>query len=71
MPPASERFDSFPPSDVPLDLSHNERAAQISMGARRLSARDAGHGAVELAGVSMTLSYAAGFHAVPGFERVT
>ena len=61
----SERFDSFPPStsrstSFPIELANVERAAQIAWALGACQPADAVHGVVELAGVSLTLSYAAG-----------
>jgi predicted nucleic acid-binding protein len=56
---------------LPIDQAAVERAKDIVMGSRRLSARDALHVAVmEEHGIERILSFDAAFDGVPGIERL-
>ena len=57
---------------LPIDRASTERAKQIVLGYRRLSARDAVHLAVmEQHGIDRILSFDAGFDAFPGITRLS
>jgi len=57
---------------LPVDLAVAERAKQIVLGYRRLSARDAVHLAVmERHGIQRILSFDAGFDGFPGITRLS
>ena len=57
---------------LPIEQSIVERAKQIALGYRRLSARDAVHVSVmEQHGIAQILSFDAGFDAVPGISRIS
>lgn len=54
-----------------VERRHTERAKNIVLGSRRVSARDALHVAVmELAGISRIMSFDTGFDAIPGITRL-
>lgn len=56
---------------LPVDRAATERAKQILLGNRRLSARDAVHLAiVERHGIDRILSFDAGFDGFPGITRL-
>ena len=56
---------------LPIDRAATERAKDIVMGRRRLSARDALHVAVmEQHGIARILSFDAGFDGLPGISRL-
>lgn len=56
---------------LPVDLAVADRAKQIVLGYRRLSARDAVHLAVmEQHGIGQILSFDSGFDAFPGITRL-
>jgi predicted nucleic acid-binding protein len=56
---------------LPIDRASAERAKDIVMGRRRLSARDALHVAVmEQHGIGRILSFDAGFDGLPGITRL-
>jgi predicted nucleic acid-binding protein len=56
---------------LPIDRASAERAKDIVMGRRRLSARDALHIAVmEQHGIGRILSFDAGFDGLPGITRL-
>jgi len=56
---------------LPIDQAAVERAKDIVMGSRRLSARDALHVAVmEEHGIERIMSFDAAFDGVPGIERL-
>ena len=57
---------------LPIDRASTERAKQIVLGYRRLSARDAVHLAVmEQHGIDRILSFDAGFDGFPGITRLS
>jgi len=57
---------------LPIDRASTERAKQIVLGYRRLSARDAVHLAVmEQHGIDRILSFDAGFDVFPGITRLS
>lgn len=57
---------------MPVDLAATERAKEIVLGSRRLSARDALHLAVmEQHSVHQILSFDAGFDGHPGITRLS
>jgi len=57
---------------LPVDQGTAERAKEIVLGHRRLSARDAVHLAVmEQQGIEQILSFDTGFDGFPGITRVT
>ena len=54
-----------------VERRHTERAKNIVLGSRRVSARDALHVAVmELGGISRIMSFDTGFDAIPGITRL-
>ena len=54
-----------------VERRHTERAKNIVLGSRRVSARDALHVAVmELGGISRIMSFDTGFDAIPGIMRL-
>ena len=56
---------------LPIDQAAVERAKDIVMGSRRLSARDALHIAImEKHGIERILSFDSGFDGYPGIERL-
>ena len=56
---------------LPIDRAATERAKDIVMGRRRLSARDALHVAVmEQHGIARILSFDSGFDGLPGISRL-
>jgi predicted nucleic acid-binding protein len=56
---------------LPIDRASTERAKDIVMGRRRLSARDAIHIAVmERHGIGRILSFDSGFDGLPGIRRL-
>ena len=56
---------------LPVERRHTERAKNILLGSRRVSARDALHVAVmELAGVSKIISFDSAFDLIPGITRL-
>ena len=56
---------------LPIDLATMERAKQIVLGYRRVSARDAVHLAVmQRHGIERILSFDAGFDGFPGITRL-
>jgi uncharacterized protein len=57
---------------LPIDLSVTERAKQIVLGHRRVSARDAVHLAVmEQHGIDQVLTFDSGFDGFPGIKRLS
>ena len=57
---------------LPVDIAAVERAKQMVLGYRQLSARDAVHLAVmQLNGISEILSFDSGFDGLPGIRRLT
>ncbi len=78
---AIDRRDAIQPAfDVLLGVTddvltverrHTERAKNIVLGSRRVSARDALHVSVmELAGISQIMSFDTGFDGIPGITRL-
>ncbi len=56
---------------LPIERRHTQRAKDIVLGSRRVSARDALHVAVmESAGISKIMSFDAGFDEIPGITRL-
>jgi predicted nucleic acid-binding protein len=56
---------------LPVERRHTERAKNIVLGSRRVSARDALHVAVmELAGISQIISFDSEFDRMPGITRL-
>ena len=54
-----------------VERRHTERAKNIVLGSRRVSARDALHVALmELRGISRIMSFDTGFDAIPGITRL-
>jgi predicted nucleic acid-binding protein len=70
--PAFDVLSNVVDEVLPVDQVAVERAKDIVMGHRRLSARDALHIAVmERHGVARILSFDAGFDGVPGIARLS
>ncbi len=56
---------------LPVERRHTERAKDIVLGSRHVSARDALHVAVmELAGITRIMSFDTGFDTIPGVMRL-
>ena len=69
--PAFDVLSKLVDEVLPIDQAAVERAKDIVMGSRRLSARDALHVAVmEEHGIERILSFDAAFDGVPGIERL-
>ncbi len=69
--PAFDVLSNVVDEVLPVDQGAVERAKDIVMGHRRLSARDALHIAImEKHGVARILSFDAGFDGVPGITRL-
>ena len=69
--PAFDLLSHLVDEVLPVDQAAVERAKDIVMGHRRLSARDAVHIAImEQHGVARILSFDAGFDGIPGITRL-
>lgn len=56
---------------LPIERRHTQRARDLVLGSKRVSARDALHVAVmEGAGISSIMSFDTGFDGIPGITRV-
>lgn len=70
--PAFEALLRIVDEVLPVDLAVVERAKEIVLGHRRLSARDAVHVAVmENRGIEQILSFDSGFDGFPGITRLS
>lgn len=70
--PAFEALLRIVDEVLPVDLAVAERAKEIVLGHRRLSARDAVHVAVmENRGIEQILSFDSGFDGFPGITRLS
>lgn len=70
--PAFEALLKIVDEVLPVDLAVAERAKEIVLGHRRLSARDAVHVAVmENRGIEQILSFDSGFDGFPGITRLS
>jgi predicted nucleic acid-binding protein len=69
--PAFEALLGVVDEVLPIERRHMQRARDLVLGSRRISARDALHVAVmEGAGISRIISFDTGFDGIPGITRV-
>jgi predicted nucleic acid-binding protein len=69
--PAFDALVGLADEVLAVERRHIERAKNIVLGSRRVSARDALHVAVmELAGISQIMSFDTGFDGIPGITRI-